>query len=122
MPGQGMSLPVAVFMVSAVPADVFDPTMRAVLAELPPRRWSRVVDLGCGPGSSTARLLRHLHVRGGSVVGLDSSPAFARAARQRVPGATFVVADAAGTLPVVVVQHPPLPGAGIDTARPSRGR
>jgi trans-aconitate 2-methyltransferase len=82
-------------------ANVFDPAMRAVLAELPPRRWSRVVDLGCGPGSSTARLLGHLGVRGGTVVGLDSSAAFVRAARRRVPGATFVVADVAEPLPVV---------------------
>ena len=81
-----------------VVARVFDPTMAAVLGELPRRRWRRVLDLGCGPGSSTERLARHLDAR--ELVGLDASTDFCAAARDRMPGATFVVGDVLAPFPV----------------------
>jgi trans-aconitate 2-methyltransferase len=81
-----------------VVARVFDPTMAAVLAELPRRRWRRVLDLGCGPGSSTERLARHLDA--GELIGLDASADFCAAARDRVPHALFVVGDVLAPFPV----------------------
>jgi ubiquinone/menaquinone biosynthesis C-methylase UbiE len=54
------------------------------IAALPP---AKVLDVGCG----TAFLTRHLN---GEVVGLDQSEAMLSVARERIPGATFVRADA----------------------------
>jgi SAM-dependent methyltransferase len=48
-------------------------------------RSSRVVDLGCGDGT-TARLLSEA---GHEVLGIDASPAMIALARERAPGATF---------------------------------
>jgi trans-aconitate 2-methyltransferase len=79
-------------------SDVFQSTMAAAVALLPVRRWSRVADLGCGPGSSTLYLHRLLDAE--LVVGLDASFAFLLAARRRVPGACFMAADIARPLPV----------------------
>jgi SAM-dependent methyltransferase len=45
-----------------------------------------VVELGCGPGVTAARLL----AAGFDVVGIDSSPAMLAMARRRAPRATFV--------------------------------
>ncbi|HEY8545764.1 MAG TPA: methyltransferase domain-containing protein [Acidimicrobiales bacterium] len=81
-----------------VVARVFGPVLARVLGDLPPRRWSTAVDLGCGPGSSTADLVRLL--RTDRIVGVDASPAFVRAARGRVPGAAFVVGDVTRPLPI----------------------
>jgi trans-aconitate 2-methyltransferase len=72
-------------------AEVFAPTMRAVLDELPRRRWRSVVDLGCGPGSTTSGLRRWLEAD--HITGLEASEAFVAEARRRVPDATFVVGD-----------------------------
>jgi SAM-dependent methyltransferase len=72
-------------------ADVFAPTMRSVLDELPRRRWRSVVDLGCGPGSTTSGLRRWLDAE--RITGLEASEAFVAEARRRVPDATFVVGD-----------------------------
>jgi SAM-dependent methyltransferase len=79
-------------------AEVFAPSMAAVLGTLPDREPSLVVDLGCGPGSSTAHLGRLL--RAGRIVGLDASPSFVALARERVPGASFVAVDVTGDWPV----------------------
>ncbi len=54
------------------------------LGELPP---ARTLDVACGTGFIT----RHLS---GEIVGLDQSEAMIEIARERVPYATFVVADA----------------------------
>lgn len=81
-----------------VVARVFDPTMAAVLAELPIRRWRHLVDLGCGPGSSTERLLSHVDVE--RCTGVDASADFAALARTRVPEAAFLVGDVLAPLPV----------------------
>jgi trans-aconitate 2-methyltransferase len=50
-----------------------------------------VVDLGCGPGNSTALLLTRWPAA--CVVGVDSSPDMLANARQRLPGAKFLEAD-----------------------------
>ncbi len=55
-------------------------------------RAERVVDLGCGPGNLTALLARRWP--GAEVVGLDSSAAMVRAARDAgIEGVRFEVAD-----------------------------
>lgn len=79
-------------------ARVFDPSMAAVLADLPARRWRRLADLGCGPASSTERLVTH--VEADEVVGVDGSAEFCARASERLPGARFVSADVRAPLPV----------------------
>jgi len=59
-------------------------SLREVVASLPPRR---TLDVACGTGFLT----RHIP---GEIVGLDQSAAMLEIARQRVPHATFVHADA----------------------------
>lgn len=74
----------------AVLAGVFAPTSTALLRSLgaaPPR----VLDLGCGPGRSTAMLASCF--RGATVVGVDRSAAFVAEAASIVPEASFHVAD-----------------------------
>jgi trans-aconitate methyltransferase len=56
-------------------ADLGEP----VLALLAPKAGERILDLGCGDGALTVRIL----ARGASVVGIDSSPAQVAAARER---------------------------------------
>jgi ubiquinone/menaquinone biosynthesis C-methylase UbiE len=63
--------------------------LTSALAALPARR---TLDVACG----TCYLSRHLR---GELVGLDQSPAMVAVARRRVPGATFVEADALAGLP-----------------------
>jgi trans-aconitate 2-methyltransferase len=62
---------------------------RIALAE--PRR---VVDLGCGPGNSTAPL--QARWPGAAVTGIDSSAALLAAARRDHPGIDFALGDIAG--------------------------
>jgi trans-aconitate 2-methyltransferase len=70
---------------------------RDLLAQVPLARASRVVDLGCGPGNSTELLLaRYPDAR---VVGLDSSPAMLRQARERLPKCEFVEGDLSTWVP-----------------------
>jgi ubiquinone/menaquinone biosynthesis C-methylase UbiE len=54
------------------------------------RRGNRVLELGCGTGQVTARLL----ASGAEVVAVDELPEMLAAARRRAPGATFVAGDA----------------------------
>lgn len=56
-----------------------------------------VVDVGCGPGNSTALLARRFPAA--ELVGIDTSDAMLATARQRLPGATFAKADAATWVP-----------------------
>ena len=49
------------------------------------RAGQRAVDVGCGPGSLTFRLVERLGAE--SVAGVDPSPPFVEAARRRCPGA-----------------------------------
>ena len=64
-----------------------------LLARVPLAQARRVVDLGCGPGNSTALLLQRFP--GAQVSGVDHSPAMLQAAREQLPGADFVQADIA---------------------------
>src|SRR5262245_27114909 len=50
-----------------------------VLEKLAPAAGERILDLGCGDGSLTARLIE----RGARVVGIDASPEMVAAARAR---------------------------------------
>lgn len=54
-------------------------------------------DLGCGPGNSTELIARRFPRA--EVVGLDTSPAMLEAARRRLPGVDFALADAATWAP-----------------------
>ena len=68
-----------------------------LLAALPTTPVATAVDLGCGPGNSTALLLRRWP--GADVVGLDSSPDMIAAARARLPNVRFETADIAAWAP-----------------------
>lgn len=61
--------------------------LRQLLDRLP--TGSRVVDLGCGPGDPSARLLSAQH----RVLGVDLSRVQIELARQAAPSAEFVIAD-----------------------------
>lgn len=71
---------------------------RDLLAAVPLQDTAFVVDLGCGPGNSTEILAQRFP--GAELLGLDASPAMLEAARARLPGVTFDLADASTfTLP-----------------------
>ncbi len=68
-----------------------------LLARVPLEAPARAVDLGCGPGNSTALLAaRFPEAR---ITGLDSSPAMLEEARRTLPAVTFVEADLAAWEP-----------------------
>jgi trans-aconitate 2-methyltransferase len=72
-------------------ADTFASPTRALLRDLPPGGRRYVVDLGCGPGYTTALLCDAFpHA---FVTGLDASDAMVTEARERLPEAMFAVAD-----------------------------
>jgi SAM-dependent methyltransferase len=68
------------------------PNLRALL---PPVAGRRVLDAGCGAGRTAVWLVD----QGAEVVGVDLSPELLQIARERVPGASFAVADLARRLP-----------------------
>ena len=68
-----------------------------LLAQVPLTAPRRVVDLGCGPGNSTALLVARYPAA--AIVGLDTSPAMLAEARRRVPAASFAEADARAWTP-----------------------
>lgn len=65
-----------------------------LIAQIPQRDVARAADIGCGPGNSTELLKARFP--GAAVRGMDSSAAMIDAARARLPGVDFVVADIAG--------------------------
>jgi SAM-dependent methyltransferase len=72
-------------------AETFAPPTRALLRDLPPGDRRYVIDLGCGPGDSTALLVeRFPHA---FVTGIDGSEAMIAEARERVRAAQFTVRD-----------------------------
>ncbi len=84
--------------------DVFRPTTTALLDSVSDDGVDRVLDLGCGPGCTTAQLAERY--REAEIVGVDASRAFISDARSRVrAGMRFAVGD---------VRHLPLPGAPAD--------
>ena len=77
-------------------ADTFEAPTRALLRDLPEGGYRYVIDMGCGPGYSTA-LLREA-IPHSFLTGIDSSPAMIAEARERVPDAHFAVADVTAEL------------------------
>jgi SAM-dependent methyltransferase len=76
--------------------EVFAPTTDALLAAVPVTP-ATVADLGCGPGATTARLLRRFP--DARVTGVDASEPFLTRARAAVPDAAFVCADLGSSVP-----------------------
>jgi SAM-dependent methyltransferase len=72
-------------------ADTFEAPTRALLSELPDAGYRYVLDMGCGPGYTTA-LLREI-IPHSFTTGIDSSEAMVTEAAARVPDAHFVVGD-----------------------------
>ncbi|HTL85452.1 MAG TPA: class I SAM-dependent methyltransferase [Acidimicrobiia bacterium] len=72
-------------------ADTFATPTRRLLGDLPPGARRYVLDVGCGPGHTTALLCEAFP--DGFVTGLDASEAMILEARARVRSAQFVVAD-----------------------------
>ena len=70
---------------------------RELLARVPLGHPAHVVDLGCGPGNSTALL--HERWPDARVVGVDSSPEMLARARRDLPGLTFELGDVRGYAP-----------------------
>ncbi|EPE99288.1 trans-aconitate 2-methyltransferase [Rhizobium grahamii] len=66
---------------------------RDLLAQVPLEQVRHAVDLGCGPGNSTALIVERFGAEG--VSGLDSDLNMLEAARKRMPGTSFVEADLA---------------------------
>ena len=62
-----------------------------LLNAVPTPQPRRIVDLGCGPANSTELLARRYPAA--RVAGLDTSPDMIRAARERLPGVEFALAD-----------------------------
>jgi trans-aconitate 2-methyltransferase len=80
----------------AIVAEVFAPTTRSLLEGLDTAP-DRVLDLGCGPGHSTA-LLATLFPHA-ELVAIERSDAFAAQAAERVPTARVIVGDVTAPLP-----------------------
>src|SRR5260221_13638612 len=68
--------------------------VRDLLVALPAIDARSVIDLGCGPGNSTELLAGRF--AGAAVSGLDGSPDMIAAARERLPGLRFDIADGGG--------------------------
>jgi trans-aconitate 2-methyltransferase len=65
--------------------------VRDLVARIPNAEAADAVDLGCGPGNST-EVLRERYP-GARITSVDSSPDMIKAARARLPGVAFEVAD-----------------------------
>jgi SAM-dependent methyltransferase len=75
----------------ALVAATFEAPTRAFLADLPATFGRYVIDLGCGPGHTTALLRSQFPLA--QITGFDASEAMIVEARARVPEATFSVFD-----------------------------
>ena len=80
----------------AIVADTFAGPTRSLLRDLPGDGYRYVIDMGCGPGFTTALLRRA--IPHSFTTGIDSSPAMIAEARERVPDAFFTIADVTGVL------------------------
>jgi trans-aconitate 2-methyltransferase len=112
-------------------AAAFEAPTRALLDDVPGQFRRYVIDLGCGPGYTTALLAEHFDLA--QVTGYDASPAMLAEARERVPRAWFVKADVTKPLllPADIVYgrlllgHLPEPAPVLDTwaaaLRPGNG-
>lgn len=70
---------------------------RDLLAQVPPDDRRKIVDVGCGPGNSTELLVDRYPDT--EILGIDNSPAMLEAARKRLPGLLFDMADANRWIP-----------------------
>ena len=70
---------------------------RDLLAQVPLDQARHVYDLGCGPGNSTALLVKRFP--GAAITGIDNSPAMLEAARKACPSARFEPGDLAAWRP-----------------------
>lgn len=68
--------------------------VRDLLAHVSNASVTRAVDIGCGPGNSTELLQQRFP--DATINGLDSSPDMIAAARKRLPGVRFDIADISG--------------------------
>jgi trans-aconitate 2-methyltransferase len=62
-----------------------------LIAQIPNEKVGRAVDVGCGPGNST-ELLQQRYPEA-SVMGIDNSAEMIEAAKMRLPGQAFEIAD-----------------------------
>jgi len=85
----------------ALVADTFAAPTRALLADLPDGGYRYVIDMGCGPGFTTA-LLREA-IPHSFTTGIDASLAMITEATTRVPDAHFALADV--TAPLTLPAH-----------------
>jgi trans-aconitate 2-methyltransferase len=85
----------------ALVADTFEAPTRALLRDLPAGGYRYVIDMGCGPGFTTA-LLREA-IPHSFATGIDSSAAMIAEARGRVGDAHFTVGDV--TAPLSLPAH-----------------
>lgn len=69
---------------------------RDLIARLSLKAPAEVLDIGCGPGNSTALLCDRFP--GAAVTGIDSSPEMIERAKAECPRARFLTADACGDL------------------------
>jgi trans-aconitate 2-methyltransferase len=67
--------------------------VRDLIAAIPTAEAARAVDLGCGPGDSTEVLMARYPMA--SITGIDSAEDMVRAARERLPGVSFELAEIA---------------------------
>lgn len=81
----------------------FAPMTAALVERAAWRAGDRVLDVGCGAGTLLEEGVRD----GVAMVGVDISPAMAAAARQRVPEATVIEADAQSTDLLAAAPGPP---------------
>jgi SAM-dependent methyltransferase len=88
-------------------AETYEPSSRALLGRLGPIAGG-AVDLGCGPGHTTALLAEVL--RPAWIAGLERSPRLLTQARERLPGASFHEHD-------VTVAPFPVPPAAVVYSR-----
>jgi trans-aconitate 2-methyltransferase len=103
----------------ALVADTFADPTRSLLRELPGSGYRYVIDMGCGPGFTTACLREA--IPHSFTTGIDSSAAMIADARARVPDAFFTVGDVTAdlTLPAHLVYarlllgHLPDPAAAL---------
>jgi trans-aconitate 2-methyltransferase len=70
---------------------------RDLLAQVPLTDARKIVDIGCGPGNSTELLVKRWP--NATVIGIDTSTAMLRQARERLPKVTFVEANVAHWVP-----------------------
>jgi trans-aconitate 2-methyltransferase len=70
---------------------------RDLLAQVPLTDARKIVDIGCGPGNSTELLVKRWP--NATVIGIDTSTAMLRQARERLPKQTFIEANVAHWVP-----------------------